>query len=266
MSPEQLHGDPLDARSNIFSLGAILYEMVTERKAFDGEDADQVRTRILEQMPVAPIHVKAKVHPALNNVIMKALAKAPEERYQSGQELVNDLEKCKESASKSASATAAPQVKARQAQNPTAAYSKPIVPARTSTLARSRPVVSQKDSKPAVTAAKAPEAVRPHQTAPPPQVSSTQPPPQAKAAAAAAGWGGPSTDLSRRPTLDPTAQFVSSCVKASVDAVSEPQANMSAAVAEPEVEAPKIAVDPMMDESCIEAAKWRLHHQFPTRR
>ena len=43
MSPEQLRGDPIDARSNLFSLGAILYEMVTERKAFEGDDAEQVR-------------------------------------------------------------------------------------------------------------------------------------------------------------------------------------------------------------------------------
>ena len=46
-------GDPLDARSNLFSLGAILYEMVTERKAFDGDDADQVRQSISEMTPPA---------------------------------------------------------------------------------------------------------------------------------------------------------------------------------------------------------------------
>jgi len=77
MSPEQLRGDPLDARSSFFSLGAILYEMVTERKAFDGQDADEVRQAILEGTPVALSHVKGKVHPVLSEVIMKALAKAP---------------------------------------------------------------------------------------------------------------------------------------------------------------------------------------------
>ena len=101
MSPEQLRGDPVDARSNLFSLGAILYEMVTERKAFEGEDADQVRQQILEQMPAAPDKINRKVHPALSEVIMRALSKAPEARYQSGQELVNDLERCKESPAKS---------------------------------------------------------------------------------------------------------------------------------------------------------------------
>src|SRR6266705_2663332 len=97
MSPEQLRGDPVDARSNLFSLGAILYEMVTERKAFEGEDADQVRQQILEQVPAAPDTTNGKVHPALSEVIMRALSKLPEERYQNGQELLNDLERCKES-------------------------------------------------------------------------------------------------------------------------------------------------------------------------
>ena len=92
------------ASSNIFSLGAIFYEMVTERKAFDGEDADQVRQSISEMTPVAPDQINRKIHPALSQVIMKALSKAPEERYQSGQDLVNDLERCKESATKAAAA------------------------------------------------------------------------------------------------------------------------------------------------------------------
>ncbi|MFZ0802987.1 MAG: serine/threonine-protein kinase, partial [Terriglobales bacterium] len=100
MSPEQLRGDEVDARSNLFTLGAILYEMVTERKAFNGDDAEQVRNAILEMMPVAVDQVNRKTHPALSAVIMKALAKAPEERYQSGQELINDLEKCKASPAK----------------------------------------------------------------------------------------------------------------------------------------------------------------------
>ena len=98
VSPEQLRGDPVDSRSNMFSLGAILYEMVTETKAFAGDDAEQVRQAIHEFTPPAPAEINSKIHPALSEVIMKALAKSPEERYQSGQDLVNDLERCKESA------------------------------------------------------------------------------------------------------------------------------------------------------------------------
>jgi eukaryotic-like serine/threonine-protein kinase len=117
MSPEQLRGDPLDARSNLFSLGAILYEMVTERKAFDGDEADQVRQSISEMTPPPPDQINRKAHPVLSQVIMKALAKNPEERYQSGQDMVNDLERCKESPVK-ATATAKPAPPAPKAAAP----------------------------------------------------------------------------------------------------------------------------------------------------
>src|SRR5579863_5738283 len=123
MSPEQLRGDPLDARSNLFSLGAILYEMVSERKAFDGEDADQVRNAILEMTPAVVNQINRKIQPSLSAVIMRALAKNPEERYQSGQELVNDLEKCKDNAVKApAPARLAPRLEPK-------AISKPPIPA-----------------------------------------------------------------------------------------------------------------------------------------
>jgi serine/threonine protein kinase len=96
MSPEQLQGQATDARSNLFSLGAIFYEMVTEHKAFGGEDVKSLRESILESMPVAPLHVNPKVHPLLSDLIMKALMKDPAQRYQSGKQLLDDLENCKE--------------------------------------------------------------------------------------------------------------------------------------------------------------------------
>ena len=104
MSPEQIRGEPIDARSNLFSLGAILYEMVTDQKAFPGENVDRVGEQILKQMPPPPDQLNRKLQPALSQVIMKALAKAPEGRFQNGQELVNALENCK-SAAPSKSAT-----------------------------------------------------------------------------------------------------------------------------------------------------------------
>jgi len=94
-SPEQLRGESCDQRSALFSLGAILYEMATEQKAFAGETPDQVRTAILEGTPPLPHRLKANLNPGLSNLIVKAIAKSPDERYQSGQELVHDLEQCK---------------------------------------------------------------------------------------------------------------------------------------------------------------------------
>ncbi len=211
MSPEQLRGDEVDARSNLFTLGAILYEMVTERKAFNGDDAEQVRNAILEMMPVAVDQVNRKTHPALSAVIMKALAKAPEERYQSGQELINDLEKCKASPAK---------------------VQVGVKPASSVAPKADAPVVAVK----AVAAQPKKEA---------PAVA-------AKAAAASAGWAGPAGNTPKTPYLDPTSQFVTTCVKATVEAAAQEQEKMSAAVAEPEapqVRAPRINVDPMMNEN-----------------
>src|ERR1700756_4279877 len=102
MSPEQVCGEPLDARSNLFSWGAMLYEMVTDQKAFDGADADAVRDKILREMPVPPAQLNPKINAVASEVIMKALAKDPAEPYQSGRDMVNDLERCRESVSKAA--------------------------------------------------------------------------------------------------------------------------------------------------------------------
>src|SRR5580700_1244666 len=106
-SPEQVRGEEIDARSNIFSLGAMFYEMVTDRKAFDREDSESLRESIAESTPVPPMHLNPKLHPQLSDLIMKALAKDPSERYQSGKELLEDLEKCKESKPQAAKQPAA---------------------------------------------------------------------------------------------------------------------------------------------------------------
>jgi serine/threonine protein kinase len=97
-SPEQLRGEACDHRSALFSLGAILYEMATEQKAFPGETPEQVRAAILEGTPALPVRLKPNVNPALSELIMKAISKSPEQRHQSGQELINDLEQCRNAA------------------------------------------------------------------------------------------------------------------------------------------------------------------------
>jgi len=98
MSPEEVRGEPMDARSNLFSMGAILYEMATGRKAFDGEDGERVKQQILEAEPPPPDQINKKIHPALSAVILQALAKSPEKRYASGQELAKAIEQHRENA------------------------------------------------------------------------------------------------------------------------------------------------------------------------
>ncbi len=101
-SPEQIRGEAIDLRSNLFSLGTILYEMVAGRKAFDAADPVPLLNQIENVMPPSPAAVGAKIHPGVSALIMKALAKDPAERYQGARELVDDLEQCKENSKKSA--------------------------------------------------------------------------------------------------------------------------------------------------------------------
>jgi serine/threonine-protein kinase len=95
-SPEQIRGEAIDLPSNLFTLGAILYEMVAGQKAFDGADPIALVSQIENEMPASPSAVNSKIHPTVSALIMKALAKSPAERYQNARELLDDLEKCKE--------------------------------------------------------------------------------------------------------------------------------------------------------------------------
>jgi eukaryotic-like serine/threonine-protein kinase len=263
MSPEQVQGQPTDGRSNLFSLGAMLYEMVTERKAFDGADAESLRQRVLESMPAAPIQVNAKVHPLLSDLIMKALAKDPAQRYQTGRQLLDDLEKCKESkpaaAKKPAAAPAKPNpvapakpaapVAAKPAARPTPAPSAPAptAPAQ-SGLARPASSLAAPQSKSTLARpterkldppASASAAAKPSALASP--VSKLAVP---KAAAAAAGVGGADATPSSpsTPELEAPSDFIGAGAKATIDPPEFPSASMSA-VAEPPVESPEPEVE-----------------------
>ncbi len=124
-SPEQIRGEAIDLRSNVCTLGAILYEMVVGRQAFDATDPVALVGRIENEMPASPSAVNAKIQPALSALIMKALAKDPADRYQSARELLDDLEKCKEKGKKAASdgkkTTAGPNVAVSRASRAAAA-------------------------------------------------------------------------------------------------------------------------------------------------
>jgi eukaryotic-like serine/threonine-protein kinase len=215
MSPEQIRGENIDARSNLFSLGAMFYEMVTDRKAFDGEEPEFLRRSIVEGAPVAPLLVNPKIHPVLSDLIMKALAKDPAGRYQSGKELLDDLEKCKES-------------KPQTAKAPTAPAKSPVIP----------------DAVKAATQTKFVGA-----SAPPPVAR------QASAASAAGRAGGhAASSTSSSAKIQAPSQVNAARVKPAINAAPQPSAAMSSSVLDepavdaPQVETPRVAVDPMMAE------------------
>ena len=92
MSPEQLRGETLDARTDLFSFGLVLYEMATGRRAFAGETAAIVHNAILHQPPVALHDVNSQLPSGLETIINKALEKSRELRYQSAEEMRADLQ------------------------------------------------------------------------------------------------------------------------------------------------------------------------------
>jgi serine/threonine-protein kinase len=91
MSPEQVKGRPVDGRSDIFSLGVMFYEMLTGEKPFPGQSVTTVIYKIVNEEPIPPRQLNPSIHPGLNDIVMRALAKEPEERYQNCREMQEDL-------------------------------------------------------------------------------------------------------------------------------------------------------------------------------
>lgn len=91
VSPEQALGQPLDARSDIFSLGVLLYECITGEHAFSGINEIEIYTKVVRDNPPPPSRGNPEVPPKLDGITLKCLAKSTAERYQSVEQLLSDL-------------------------------------------------------------------------------------------------------------------------------------------------------------------------------
>src|SRR5262249_52137571 len=115
MSPEQVEGKEVDGRSDIFSLGAVLYEMVTGKKAFEGKSQLSVASAVLEKEPTAISAIKPMTPPVLDHAIRRCLAKEMEERWQTARDLALELKWIAESSAQAGTFPSAGQEKiARQ--------------------------------------------------------------------------------------------------------------------------------------------------------
>jgi eukaryotic-like serine/threonine-protein kinase len=108
MSPEQVRGDPLDHRSDLFSLGAVLYEMLTRRAPFDGSSPEEIKQNILHAEPPLPSGVNPHVPAALDAIVFSLLAKDPADRFANARILLRDLQRLEEALGLGPGASAGP--------------------------------------------------------------------------------------------------------------------------------------------------------------
>jgi len=99
MSPEQLRAMPIDPRSDLFSLGATLYECATGKPAFTGTSKIEISSKVLQVEPRKPSHLNPGIPRGLEQIILKAMAKDPDARYQSADEMLGDLRRLRSSMS-----------------------------------------------------------------------------------------------------------------------------------------------------------------------
>ncbi|MFZ3170646.1 MAG: Stk1 family PASTA domain-containing Ser/Thr kinase [Carboxydocellales bacterium] len=91
ISPEQAKGEPGGLRSDIYSVGIVLYEMLTGKLPFSGDSPIAMAMKHIQEEPIPPSCINAKVTPELEQVVLRAMAKSPERRYQTAREMANDL-------------------------------------------------------------------------------------------------------------------------------------------------------------------------------
>jgi serine/threonine protein kinase/Tol biopolymer transport system component len=108
MAPEQVEGTEVDARTDIFAFGAVVYEMATGKKCFEGKSQASLIAAILEREPPAMASLQPMTPPALDRVVKKCLAKEPENRWQTPKDLCDELKWIAEGGSQVASAPSSP--------------------------------------------------------------------------------------------------------------------------------------------------------------
>ena len=97
MAPEQVEGKPADARTDLWALGAILYEMLTGKRAFEGTSAASLIGNIMNAEPAALSTLQPLTPPAVDRLVRQCLAKAPEDRPDTAHDVANDLRWIRES-------------------------------------------------------------------------------------------------------------------------------------------------------------------------
>jgi len=107
MSPEQVRGQKVDHRSDIFSFGVVLYEMLTGRRAFQGDSAVETMNAILKEDPKPPANGAQRLPPGLDRIVLHCLEKSPEERFQSARDVAFDIEALSGTSSQTSITTAA---------------------------------------------------------------------------------------------------------------------------------------------------------------
>ncbi len=118
MSPEQAEGKPIDARSDVFSFGSVLYEMLTGRKAFEGQSTAALLSAVMRDDPKPLSEVRRDVPPEVRRIVTRCLKKDREERYASGAELSRELKSCRDTLFPESGAVLTPGRLVREARRP----------------------------------------------------------------------------------------------------------------------------------------------------